>query len=129
VALHSIESIQRLECSRLVEHDPALPPPGKGNAEVVINEFPRGHTEDVVELFESSLLSDVFVSTFSTPSKDDDLRFRQPEEDHAKGDHVKTGVEADGSSRSHGGQHEWESDGEYGCPEEAGSDCPTLLMD
>jgi hypothetical protein len=93
MALHPIEGVQRLKSGRLVERNPSLPPPGKCNTEIVVDEFPCGYTENVVELFKCSL-----------------FRLWQPQEDHTERNHIQAGVETDGSCRTHRRQHEWERD-------------------
>ena len=47
--LHSVEVVERSKLRRLVEKNPALPPPGQSDAEVVGDELPWRYTEDVIE--------------------------------------------------------------------------------
>lgn len=61
--LHTIKTIERRKLGRLVEQHPALPPPRQGDAEIVSDEIPCRHSEDVVEFLPvyCKLLAETFT--------------------------------------------------------------------
>lgn len=83
-------------------------PPRKRFRRLVLHESASRYAKDVVELFKCAL-----------------LRFWNEEEDHDESNDVEAGVEAECTSRRHGGQDGWEGYGQHGSPEETCRDCPS----
>jgi hypothetical protein len=88
----------------LPEQDPALEPPRQGLCQLIFSMSTSWDTEDVVQLFQSTLLGLV-----------------QEEEDHPEGDKVHGGVEAECTLDAEGLELSREGDGDYRGPEVVGS--------
>jgi hypothetical protein len=98
----AIEGIKGWADFALLSKDVALNPPWKHTEELMAHEGPHRYSEDVVELFESTL-----------------LRLGDEKEDHAESQYVESCVETKGARRSHGIEHTRDSDRKHCSPEKA----------
>lgn len=85
--------IQRLLGGVASEEDVSLEPPGKGNSQLVLGELSSRDAKDPVKLFQSALHG-----------------FRNPEENHDKGDDIEPRVQGKCPDSIETFEQEWERD-------------------
>lgn len=103
----TIEMVQRLQYGALLHEDVTLEPPWQGLGELVLDMYPRGHGEDVIQFFKCAL-----------------LRLWDEQEDKHQGGKIEAGVEGESTDGVEDLEDTWERNGENGGPEEASGDGP-----
>ena len=110
--LHSalIKRIQRLQLGIFLPQYETLKPPGQPRASLILDESACRDCEDVVELFQGALLTQLLAKRTNEGRGSTNLGLRNPQEDPHKSHHIQRSEETKGAGWRKCIENFWESE-------------------